>query len=229
MRLLALLPATGLLLTGACTSGSEPAEPAAAADAPSGRVIQPGQPGEPASEVESRSLEPGSTPAADESWNHADVMFMQMMIPHHAQALEMSRLADKHAQDPRVRKLAERIHAAQGPEIRVMSDWLADRDLEVPRADEPADKHDHAKHGHAGMTGMLTQAEMKRLAAARGARFDRLFLRGMIKHHRGAITMVDEITPDGEDVIVSEMAADMATGQAAEINRMNDVLTSLTS
>lgn len=222
--------ATVVAMTAACSGGEEQAaaqaaqaaQPDAATDRAGVRVIQPGRPGE-----ESREVERPAEVAPDAAWNHADVMFMQMMIPHHAQALEMSRLAKKRAEDPRVRTLAERIHAAQGPEIRLMSSWLAERDMEVPRVVDEAADFDHAQHGHAGMAGMLSAEEMARLAASRGGTFDRLFLRGMIGHHRGALTMVDEITPEGADIRVAELATDVYASQIAEIARMQDVLRSL--
>lgn len=221
--LAAALAALGLLTacTGSTDSGqAEATEPTE--DVGAVRVLQPGEPGEAAREVE----EPSDV-VVDDSWNHADVMFMQMMIPHHAQALEMSKLAERRAKDRRVQVLAERIYAAQGPEIRVMSSWLAERDLEVPRAAEDASTHDHAQHGHAGMQGMLTKAQMQRLADSRGQQFDRLFLAGMIKHHQGAVAMVDEIVPDGTDIRVRELADDIAAGQTAEIARLQDVLDTL--
>lgn len=183
------------------------------------RVLQPGRPGEAAREVE----DPGQV-AVEESWNHADAMFMQMMIPHHAQALEMARLARSRAEDARVSVLAERIRAAQGPEIRMMAAWLDERGVEVPRAAEDPAGYDHAAHGHAGMKGMLTAEEMDRLRSSRGRAFDRLFLTGMIAHHRGALAMVDDVVPEGVDVRVSELAADVAATQAAEIARMKDLL-----
>jgi uncharacterized protein (DUF305 family) len=185
-------------------------------------VLQPGKPGEQASEVD----DPGQV-AAEDSWNHADVIFMQMMVSHHGQALEMSKLATKRAGDERVRTLAARIHAAQGPEIILMAEWLRTRDFEVPRAtDDPTD-HDHSGHGHTAMAGMLSAAEMRRLGDSRGREFDRLYLRGMIAHHQGAVAMVDELAPQGLDVTVSELAADVVASQAAEITRMEDLLRSL--
>lgn len=216
--------ATVAAMTAACSGGEEQAEarPDTATDRAEVRVVQPGRPGE-----ESREVERPQEVAADAAWNHADVMFMQMMIPHHAQALEMSRLAKKRAKDPRVRTLAERIHAAQGPEIQLMSSWLAERDIEVPRVVDKADDFDHAQHGHTGMAGMLSAGEMERLADSRGSAFDRLFLRGMIGHHRGALTMVDEITPEGADIRVAELATDVYASQTAEIARLQEVLRSL--
>jgi uncharacterized protein (DUF305 family) len=181
-------------------------------------VVQPGGPGEAASTVE-----PGAT-AEHADFAHDDVAFMQMMIPHHAQALTMSELARTRAASPAVRSLARRILAAQRPEILLMSAWLADRALAVPSAtDDPAD-FDHGEHGHATMHGMLTEDQMQQLRAARGPEFDRLFLRGMIQHHQGAISMADPVATDGSDVQVTELANEIVTGQGAEIDRMRDLL-----
>jgi uncharacterized protein (DUF305 family) len=214
LRVPAAVAAVAFVLTGC--SGEPDTRPTV-----DGTVLQPDRPGDPVEELD-------EAPVIEQAEaNDADVRFVQMMIPHHAQALEMSRLAKKRAEDPRVRTLAERIHAVQGPEIRLMSSWLAERDLEVPRVVDEAEDFDHAKHGHAGMAGMLSAEEMARLAASRGGTFDRLFLRGMIGHHRGALTMVDEITPEGADIRVAELATDVYASQVAEIARMQDVLRSL--
>ena len=205
-------------LLGGCTSTEAPPEDAQRSGT---EVIQPGRPGEEAS-----AIDPGSVTVAD-PWNHADVAFMQMMIPHHAQALEMSRLAADRASSPQVRSLAERIEAAQGPEIMLMAAWLEERKMEVPRAaDEPA-SYDHAQHGHDGMAGMLTRAEMNRLSKASGEAFDRLFLEGMIGHHEGALEMADNVAGSGEDLRVSELATDVSVGQAGEITRMEELLAAL--
>jgi len=197
---------------GGCTSESEPDGP---------KVIQPGAPGEP-----NRSGDPDPTERSSE-WNHTDVAFMQMMIPHHHQALEMSALADEHARSKAVRTLAERISGAQAPEIQAMSSWLSERNIEVPRTDEDPKKYDHSQHGHNSMMGMMTDAQMKELSAARGEKFDRLFLRGMIRHHAGAVDMAEDAAQDGIDVIVGEMTADVAAIQSAEIDRMQDLLARL--
>jgi uncharacterized protein (DUF305 family) len=186
-------------------------------------VIQPGAPGEPATPVEPGSVKPSS------EWSHTDMAFMQMMIPHHAQALEMSKLAESHARDSRVRRLAERIRGAQAPEILAMSAWLDERNLEVPRAGEDPMEYDHSRHGHNAMTGMLTAGQMKQLATARGRAFDRLFLTGMIRHHAGAVEMAEQAARDGSDVIVGEMTADVAATQSAEISRMRDLLRVISS
>ena len=215
-----------LVTTAGCSGhdgDDDPGSAAAAADpSPSfdGTLIQPGEPGEPAVT--------GGTPTAPPApeFNHSDIAFVQMMIPHHAQALEMSRLARRYAVDDGVRTLAARIRAAQGPEILTMASWLEAEDVEVPQAGDAAGEYDHGEHGHDPMLGMLTDAQMRRLAAARGAEFDRLFLQGMIQHHQGAIEMADAVAVGGSAVLVSELAADVKATQAAEISRMRELLRS---
>lgn len=217
----------GLLLLAplaACTGGD--GSPDSSATAPSaapgeGVVLQPAEPGDPAATVGPDAEVPQA------AWNHADLAFVQMMIPHHGQALEMSDLAEERAGDPRVRGLAERIAAAQLPEIRSMAAWLADRDMEVPRADGDPMDFDHGSHGHDGMAGMLTAEQMDALAAASGEDFDRLFLEGMIGHHEGALEMAANVATTGEDILVSELAADVSATQAAEIARMEGILADL--
>ena len=222
-RLRAATAATLLLgilgATGACGAGSEQKKASGGKDEPN--VIQPGKPGESAKTVEPNSV------SRSEEWNQADVAFMQMMIPHHAQAVQMSKLARSRAEDRRVRILADRIGATQAPEIQAMAAWLEDRNMDVPRAGEDPAEYDHGQHGHNSMMGMLTPAQMKRLAAARGPQFDRLFLRGMIKHHGGAITMAQQAASDGVDIIAGEMTADVSATQSAEITRMRDLLAGL--
>lgn len=204
---------------------SDPAPSAAASPSPESgdgpQLVQGGEPGEEASEV------PSDTTVAPQEWSHEDEMFMQMMIPHHAQALEMTELAAEHARDRRVRLLAERIEAAQGPEIAMMAAWLEDRNLRVPRADDAADEFDHGEHGHTEMAGMLTPAQLDKLAAARGTAFDRLFLRYMIGHHEGALEMADETAGGGLDVIAGETRDGVSSSQSAEIARMKQVLADL--
>lgn len=184
-------------------------------------VVQPGGPGEVAS-----TLAPGAT-AEHAATAHDDVAFMQMMIPHHAQALTMSELAPDRAGSPEVKALARRILAAQRPEILTMAAWLTERDLAVPSAqDDPAD-FDHGEHGHATMHGMLSDEQLDDLEAASGAEFDRLFLSGMIQHHEGAIAMADEVATAGTDVQATEIANEIVIGQGAEIDRMRELLASL--
>ena len=212
-----------LLLTAACSGGSD--DDAGGSGAPASddsdlTIIQPGRPGEEA------STGAPEEPITEEP-SHADIAFMQMMVPHHAQAIEMSELAAKHAVDPGVRRMAARIRAAQGPEILMMSAWLEREGIEVPQpGDDPRD-YDHGMHGHDPMMGMLTDAELAELAAARGSRFDRLFLRGMIRHHQGAVRMTDNVAAEGVDTLVTELAADVHLTQSSEIGRMRELLAGL--
>ena len=207
-----LLAAVLAVSLGACASDAKPDGP---------KVIQPGAPGEP-----NKSGDPDPVDRSNE-WNHTDIAFMQMMIPHHQQALKMSAMAEKRARSKSVRILAERIRGAQAPEIQAMSAWLDERNIEVPGANADPMEYDHAKHGHNSMTGMMTPAQMKELSAARGGKFDRLFLKAMIRHHAGAVDMAEDAAQDGTDMIVSEMTADVAANQSAEILRMEDLLAEL--
>ena len=211
------------LLLAACSGGADDDSSGAGDGSGEGgdlTIIQPGRPGEEAST--------GAPEAPiDEEPSHADIAFMQMMVPHHAQAVEMGKLAKKHAVDPRVRRMAARIRAAQGPEILMMSAWLEREGVEVPQpGDDPRD-YDHSEHGHDPMMGMLTKAEMAELARARGSRFDRLFLQGMIGHHQGAVRMAENLAAEGIDVLVTELAADVHVTQNAEIARMRQLLADL--
>lgn len=184
-------------------------------------VLQPGRPGEGNATVAPDDVD------AESGWNHADEAFMQMMVPHHAQALQMARLAPARAADPRVKRLAERILGAQRVEILAMSAWLEDRGLPVPSTEDDPSFYDHGSHGHNGMHGMLTAEQMTKLQAARGRQFDRLFLRGMIAHHRGALTMAADVAREGEHLRVNELADDITATQTYEINRMTGLLEQL--
>jgi uncharacterized protein (DUF305 family) len=217
VRLVALACTALLALTGC--SQSDGATPVGAGDdVARSQILQPGRPGE-----ANQTLPPDATvPSAP--FNDADASFMRMMIPHHAQALEMSELARTRASDEAVLSLARRIEGAQGPEIRSMSSWLASRDLALP---ETADQADHSGHSAGSMAGMLTEAQMAELEAARGPEFDRLYLAGMIQHHQGAVDMAGEELEAGSDLLALELAADISTGQLAEIRRMEDLRRSL--
>ncbi|SDS99465.1 Uncharacterized conserved protein, DUF305 family [Nocardioides scoriae] len=230
----AWLLAGAVLLTGcagtddeAGTAGRAASAPASASPSPrtSGgeegpRVVQGGEPGEDA------TLLPEGEDVVEREWSHDDEMFMQMMVPHHGQALEMTELAARRAQDPRVRRLAGRIEASQGPEISMMAAWLAERGLPVPSAAD-ASAADHGSHGHLEMQGMLTRPQLDALAEARGARFDRLFLTSMIGHHEGAVAMAQETALGGTDARVGELRDDVSASQTVEIGRMQDLLADL--
>ncbi|MER7441162.1 DUF305 domain-containing protein [Micromonospora avicenniae] len=199
-------------------SGSASTRPAAApASATPGSpgpsevtVVVPGRPGEPAATRRAGEVRgAGSTPH-----NEMDVWFVRMMIPHHMQALEMSRLAPDRAADPTVRAIADRIRATQDPEIGLMRAWLQNRGLSV----------DVAGHDHGSMRGMQTPEAMRQLAAARGAEFDRLFVKMMTEHHEGAIEMATNLLTVGADQQLNEFADSVATEQTVEIDRMRELL-----
>jgi uncharacterized protein (DUF305 family) len=161
---------------------------------------------------------PARTPGDSTRWTAADVRFMQQMIPHHAQALEMARLAESNGASGPVRILAGRILNAQEDEIATMQRWLRARGQTVPEA---------SSAGHEGMHGMLTAAQMRELKEARGADFDQLFLTYMIQHHRGAVSMVTELFSHdgaGQDDSVFKFASDVNVDQTTEIARMQRML-----
>lgn len=164
-------------------------------------------------------------PSAD--WNLTDATYLTMMIPHHRQALDLADLAETRAADPRVLAIARSIDRGQSREILVMATWLVDHDLPEPTLEDVAAMNEMAG-SPAGMVGMLSPEEMTALAAMQGAEFDRLFLTGMIQHHRGAIEMADDQLGGGEDVRVTEMATDVVATQNGEIRRMEDLLADLT-
>jgi uncharacterized protein (DUF305 family) len=183
-----------------------------------GTILQPGKPGEPA-----KRLPPGTTLPSDR-FNRADVNFVQSMVVHHAQALEMGRLARTRAGDPQVRAVAERITDSQGAEILSLSSWLKRHRQYVPTRQDLQLHMQHMRQGMMMMPGMVGPAQMDRLEAARGARFDALFLHSMIRHHQGALEMASRVGNDGRAIVVGEMAAEVSSGQQAEIGRMRTLL-----
>ena len=158
------------------------------------------------------------------SFNEADVAFVTDMIHHHAQALEMARMAETHGASSQIRVLAGRIINAQNDEIALMQRWLRERGLEAP---DPAHM-DHGPHGaHMAMPGMLTPEQMQRLDRSRGGEFDRLFLQLMIQHHEGALVMVEELfntygAAQGDAIF--KLASDVGVDQETEIDRMRLML-----
>jgi len=154
-------------------------------------------------------------------YTKADVEFMQGMIAHHAQAIVMSRMAEKNGANPQVLKLSNKIDQSQVPEILIMQEWLK-RNGQMAA--------DTSSWHHMRMDGMLTDDELKAMEQAKGVDFDRLFLTGMIKHHMGALKMVDDLfaTPRaGQDVDVSVFANDVVTAQTGEIGIMKRLLSQL--
>jgi uncharacterized protein (DUF305 family) len=184
------------------------------------QLIQPGSPGEP-----SRAIT--ADKAVDQSQvqhTPADVAFMQGMIGHHAQALDMTALLATRTISDDMRKLAMRIEVSQADEIRMMQEWLKRRGQEVPG------EHAHHAHGAKLMPGMLTPDEMERLAAAKGAEFDKLFLEQMIRHHEGALIMVRELFGTqgaGQEGEIFAFASDVDADQRMEIARMGAMLKEL--
>ena len=166
-------------------------------------------------------------------YTEADVRFMSDMIGHHAQALVMAGWAPTHGANPSVRTLAARIINAQQDEIATMQQWLGDRGQPVPEARLTAWRMtmDGMEPGML-MPGMLTEAQMQALDQATGPGFDRLFLKDMIQHHRGAVTMVQQLfdTPGAaRDETVFKFANDVNADQSTEIARMETMLVALTS
>jgi uncharacterized protein (DUF305 family) len=162
----------------------------------------------------------------------ADVHFMSAMIGHHAQAIDMARMAPTHGASPAVLRLADRIINAQQDEIATMQQWLADRGKPVPEAKAGPMKMtmDGMEHEML-MPGMLTDEQMKQLDQASGAQFDRLFLTFMIQHHRGATSMVRSLFGTygaAQDETVFKFASDVNVDQTTEIARMESMLEALT-
>jgi uncharacterized protein (DUF305 family) len=161
-------------------------------------------------------------------YSDADVEFMSGMIPHHAQAVIMAGWAPSHGARQDVAILCERIVVGQRDEIATMQGWLQDRGLPVP--DATSTRHKMTMNGTTHemlMPGMLTDEEMAALDRARGPEFDRLFLLGMIKHHQGAIDMVDTLFKAygaAQDEVVYKFASDVYADQSIEINRMTEML-----
>ncbi|MFC7878675.1 DUF305 domain-containing protein [Isoptericola sp. NPDC057391] len=214
-------------LAAGCTA--EEPEPA---PTPSSAVLAPGRPGEPA-----RTIAPEDYDGMDDAdvVTDADAEFMTTMIGHHAQAVEMAQLVPERSTSEQLAKFAERIRLTQEGEIDYMGRWLEEQGLPVPAVAtaSPTAPSDGSgprapqAHDHDSMPGMLTDAEMSALADADGTAFDRLFLEGMIKHHAGALEMVDDLSSAGRDETVQEFAANVAADQIAEIDRMSRLLDEL--
>ena len=158
----------------------------------------------------------------------ADVQFMSGMIYHHAQAVMMAGWAPTHEASPTLRALCERIVVGQTDEINLMQRWLRDRHLTVPDP-KAVQMIMPGMDSSMMMPGMLTAEQLTELDKARGPDFDRLFLQFMIQHHRGAITMVNQLfgTGSGEEEVVFKFASDVYADQTTEIDRMQRMLATL--
>jgi uncharacterized protein (DUF305 family) len=213
-RIVALPAVLGIgLLASACASSAASRGPVLAAGA---GVVVPGS--------AATAVALATADSAARAYSPADVEFMQGMVPHHAQAVIMAGWAASHGARADVQRLSLRIAAAQSDEIAMMRRWLRERGQAVP--DSNATRH-VMKMGNMThdmmMPGMLTDEQMAALDRARGSRFDRLFLEGMIGHHRGAIQMVETLLKSGNaghDETVFRFANDVVSDQSAEISVM---------
>ena len=193
-------------------------------------IFNPGAPGAPSRVISAaEAVELSRT-----GYVEADVRFMRHMIVHHAQAVEMVALLQSRAASPTVRRLGDRIAQSQTAEMAQMEEWLAARALATTDPDLHASHHGHAAGAAASdtplMPGMLSPAQMAALAAATGPEFDQLFLEGMIRHHQGALAMVEALLDNpeaAEDPTLSDFASSVTADQAAEILRMQTILSEL--
>ena len=187
-------------------------------------IVRPGAPGEPS------KILPANTRPALPQRSIKDIEFMQGMIHHHAQAVEMGALIEERTQNPELRRLGARISHSQSDEMGFMKRWLIARgestSMKMDGMDMDMPGMDHSKHNML-MPGMLTPRQMDALKKAKGAEFDRLFLTGMIQHHGGALTMVKELSETagaGQDAELFSFMSDVDTGQRAEIRIMQKML-----
>ena len=193
-------------------------------------IVQPGAPGH-----ANKTLTPETAAAPPRKPSDADVKFMQGMIMHHSQAVEMTDLLKTRSQDKEVQALGKRISISQTDEMRFMREWLTERGLPVSEPssmdmagmDMAGMDHDHMDMAMPMMPGMLTPTQMKALAAATGPQFDHLFLTGMIQHHTGALIMVKDlfrVPGAGQDPRLFDFASDVDNTQQAEIDIMKHML-----
>ena len=200
--------AASLLLVAACAGGGT-----TQTDGP--RIVQPGAPGE-----DSRTFERGSLDDIEgASYTEADVHFMQGMIHHHAQALQMAALIPDRTTNRTMRQMGQRITISQRDEIAMMRRWLTERGLEAPSGDPDGPLM--------MMHGMLSPEQMQTLRDSEGVEFERYFLQFMIQHHGGAIVMVQELfnTPGaGQETTINFFANEVDSDQTIEVQRMQQML-----
>jgi uncharacterized protein (DUF305 family) len=208
------------------------------ADRPS-TIVQPGAPGQPSKTLTAKNARIAPRPPLD-----ADVAFMQGMIHHHAQAVEMVELLRTRGESKQLRSFGEKIAVSQTDEIQFMKQWLQERGKASSMVHSQMGQMNHMDHmDHMAamkgtepldsmaamppMPGMLTPEQMKALANTKGSEFDRLFLTGMIQHHTGALTMVDDLFRNpaaGQDAVLFDFATDITNTQSAEIEIMKKML-----
>ena len=215
--LLAASGAASFLCAPARAQQTDSSEPA---------VVQPGAPGMPSKRL------PASTKGTLPPRSQADVEFMQGMIMHHSQAVEMTALIPSHTDNKELGSLGARISSSQSDEIKLMQRWLAARGEPVSMAMDGMPDMDKSGQPMALMPGMLTPKQMDALRKAKGAEFDRLFLTGMIQHHNGALIMVKDLFDSagaGQDADIFDFATDADNTQRAEIKIMQTMLEKKTS
>ncbi|MFJ5833387.1 DUF305 domain-containing protein [Streptomyces sp. NPDC093089] len=204
--LVGAVAAAGLLLSACGTD-----DPMSGMDHGSKTATAPAAPSAPASATASGAAAEAGAPGA---FNDADVMFAQMMIPHHEQALEMAKLATGRAEDSEVKELVAAVERAQDPEITKMKGWL-----------KGWGRPESAGHGSGhGMPGMMSEQDMKDLAAAKGKAFDRKFAELMIAHHEGAVAMAEDERKNGGNATAKALADDVVRTQSAEIAALRKIL-----
>ncbi|TNE58135.1 MAG: DUF305 domain-containing protein, partial [Sphingomonadales bacterium] len=198
---------------------------AIAKDAP---IVQPGAPGKPARTLSAEE----ASKLAGATYSPADVTFMQGMIVHHQQAVDMAALAAERTNNEDVLAVAGRIDASQKDEMQFMNGWLSDRG-EAGSESMAMNHGGHGGHaGHSTMKGMASPEQMDELAASNGTAFDRLFLQLMIRHHAGAVDMVDTLHRQpgaAYEPVMFEFTNDVVADQEAEIERMNGLLAGLST
>ncbi len=188
-------------------------------------IVQPGAPGQ-----QNKALTPTSAKPVPRPPSKADVDFMQGMIMHHNQAVEMTELLKTRSQNPEVRELGKKIDVSQTDEMRWMKQWLTDRGLPTSASMDMGGmdmSNMDMSSMMPSMPGMLTSAQMNTLRKASGPTFDRLFLTGMIQHHTGALTMVKQLFASpgaGQDPQLFDFASDVDNTQQAEIDYMQHIL-----
>ena len=185
-------------------------------------VVQPGTPGQPTKTLPANTSAPAPVPPSA-----ADISFMQGMIMHHSQAVEMTALIPTRSTNPQIRSLGEKITISQTDEMKLMKSWLEARHQPTDMSMPGMPDMDMQGNPMPLMPGMLSPAQMEALRKAKGAEFDRLFLSGMIQHHKGALVMVKEMfdsPSSGQDADLFNFATDVDNTQQAEIRIMQNLL-----
>ena len=217
MRLLLVILSTTLVLSGALSRTAQ-----AQSSSTPVPIVMPGAPGEPNTVLDPAHARPPLNKPSD-----ADVAFMQGMIMHHAQAVEMTELLARQGSDPAVKELGARIANSQSSEIIFMRRWLSERGFPTTMPMDDMGGMDMGDMDMPPMPGMLTKKQMAALKAANGPAFDHLFLTGMIQHHTGALTMVTDLFAHpgaAQDPILFDFASDVNSTQTAEILIMKNLL-----